>query len=400
MRRRPKLGYLVSHPIQYQAPLFRKLAASQSIDFVALFGCDFGVRPSYDPQFGRVVDFGIDLLGGFRSVFVRQVSTDPSIERFWGLRTPSIQTAWQAEALDVLVLHGWRTAMLWQAAMGALRNRRPYLMRAETPLFNAAGASAGVAKRARNLAVRQLLNKAAGALALGTANERFYLRNGVPPERIWRVPYFVDNDAVGAQASHGREKCRDIRGEIGVPSEAVLLVAVGKLIPRKRPLDLVRLLASLPAHVHLAWIGSGELDPVVRAEASASGIADRVHLLGFQPAEATWRIMGASDLFLHPGEDEPWGLVINEAVAARIPAIVSNRCGAAEDLIVPDRTGEIVPVGDLPAWVSAASKWLARLSRGNKGDVQEMVNRADAHSIQRAAAMIEDVVLTLQSHHE
>jgi glycosyltransferase involved in cell wall biosynthesis len=110
--------------------------------------------------------------------------------------------------------------------------------------------------------------------------------------------------------------------------------------------------------------------------------------------------MGASDLFLHPGEDEPWGLVINEAVAARIPAIVSNRCGAAEDLIVPDRTGEIVPVGDLPAWVSAASKWLARLSRGQEGDVQEMVNRADAHSIQRAAAMIEDVVLTLQTQHE
>jgi glycosyltransferase involved in cell wall biosynthesis len=376
MGSKPLLGYLVSHPIQYQAPFFRRLAASSVLDFVALFGCDFGVRPSFDPQYGQVVDYGVDLLGGYRSVFLEQAPRQPAFDRFLGLRTPSLGTVWDAEPLDITILHGWRTAMMWQAAASGLRRGRPYMMRAETPVFRTGAENGGVMKQVRGVAVGALVRGAAGALALGAANERFYLRKGYPRERIYRVR---------------------VRMELGVPPDAFLIIAAAKLIPRKRPLDLVRLLPALPERVHLMWIGSGQGEDQVRSEATKLGVDKRVHLAGFRPSSELWRTLGASDLFALPAEDEPWGLVINEAVAAGLPALASTECGAAEDLIAPDRTGEIVPVGDLGAWTSAIRKWMNRLACGDGADQKEMRRLADAHSVESAAAATEAATLAILS---
>lgn len=397
MGSKPLLGYLVSHPIQYQAPFFRRLAASSVLDFVALFGCDFGVRPSFDPQYGQVVDYGVDLLGGYRSVFLEQAPRQPAFDRFLGLRTPSLGTVWDAEPLDITILHGWRTAMMWQAAASGLRRGRPYMMRAETPVFRTGAENGGVMKQVRGVAVGALVRGAAGALALGAANERFYLRKGYPRERIYRVPYFVDNDGVSAAAAAGRLERERVRMELGVPPDAFLIIAAAKLIPRKRPLDLVRLLPALPERVHLMWIGSGQGEDQVRSEATKLGVNKRVHLAGFRPSSELWRTLGASDLFALPAEDEPWGLVINEAVAAGLPALASTECGAAEDLIAPDRTGEIVPVGDLGAWTSAIRKWMNRLACGDGADQKEMRRLADAHSVESAAAATEAATLAVLS---
>ena len=83
------------------------------------------------------------------------------------------------------------------------------------------------------------------------------------------------------------------------------------------------------------------------------GLSNRVHLLGFLSSPDAWSTLGVADLFVCPSEAEPWGLVINEAVAAGLPVLASDQCGAAEDLVVRDRTGEIVPTGDVRAWEHA-----------------------------------------------
>lgn len=245
------------------------------------------------------------------------------------------------------------------------------------------------------MAVRALVTRAAGALTLGCANERFYERIGMARDRWHRVPYFVDNEAVRVAATSGRAERAHMRKDLGVPGEAVLITAVGKLLPRKRPLDLVRALRTVPRNVHLLWIGSGEMERAVRAEAESLGVADRVHLTGFRPSTEVWRLMGASDLFALPSENEPWGLVINEAVAAGLPALVSDQCGAAEDLVVPQRTGEIVPMGDVEAWSASIAAWELRVGEGDVGDRQEMRKRVEAHSIECAARAIEDMVCTV-----
>jgi glycosyltransferase involved in cell wall biosynthesis len=390
---KPSIGYLVSHPIQYQAPLFRQLAASERVEFTAIFGCDFGLRSKFDPQFGREVDFGIDLLEGYRSVFLPQAPTSPRIDRFRGLRTPSVSSVFDAVKVDVLVLHGWATMMMWQAAFGAAMRAVPYLMRAETPVYRDVARRRSASGRLRDVVVRRLLRNASGALTLGQANERFYRELGVPEETMFRMPYFVDNDSVAECARRGRADREALRDRLGVPRTATLIVSVGKLMPRKRPLDLVRALAMLAGDVHLVWIGSGEMEGAVRAEAESLGVEDRVHVLGFQPAPDTWTVLGGCDVFALASEREPWGLVINEAVVAGLPAVVSDQCGAAEDLIASGRTGDIVPTGDIARWVATLQDWMDRLARGDVGDVGERNRRAALHSVDRAATALEDAAL-------
>jgi glycosyltransferase involved in cell wall biosynthesis len=391
--RKPVLGYLVSHPIQYQAPLFRRLARSERIDFVALFGCRFGLDGSADPQFGQVVDFGVDLLGGYRSVFLRQFRKQPDIDSFFGLACPSI---WASHPhLEGVILHGWRTLMMWQAALGGLCRRVPYFIRADTARFATArpAPSDGLRRQVRNHAVAALVRGCRYALSIGRANDRFYRSVGCAERKIMRVPYFVDNASIAAAAEEGRRMRSSLRAEFGIPDRAIVVLAVAKLIPRKRPIDLIRILPQVSRDVHLLWVGSGKLDGQVLEAARQRGVASRVHLAGFQPARKVWTLMGASDLFAISSESEPWGLVVNEAVAAGLPVLATDECGAAEDLIDPGRTGEILRVGDIAAWTAAVASWTRRARSGDTGDQLKMAELAATHSIERAAEAIEDAFL-------
>ena len=69
--RRVRLAYLVSHPIQYQAPLLRRIALEPTIDLTVLFGSNFSVRGYKDRGFGVEVAWDTPLLDGYRSEFLR-----------------------------------------------------------------------------------------------------------------------------------------------------------------------------------------------------------------------------------------------------------------------------------------------------------------------------------------
>jgi glycosyltransferase involved in cell wall biosynthesis len=397
MKRKPLLGYVVSHPIQYQAPLFRQLARSDAVDFIALFGCDFGNTPSFDPAFEQTVDFGVSLLDGYASQFLPQGAREPRIDRFWGLRFRCARN-FPTRLPDAVVVHGWRTAMMWQAAARCVLGRIPYLLRAETPAWSVPNVTQGphsLRKRIRDIAVRSLIARASRLLALGAANERFYLRMGSDSAKIARVPYVVDNAAVAAAAHQGGRRRKATRERLGIGVHDVVLVGAGKLMPRKRPLDVVRAMAALPGKVHLVWIGSGSVEAEMRGEAERLHLSDRVHLAGFLPSPEAWSMLGMADLFVCPSEAEPWGLVINEAVAAGLPVLASDQCGAAENLLVPDRTGEIVATGNVSAWEDALRRWTSRILAGDRGDRDLMSRLAADHSLEAAAAAIEAAALSV-----
>lgn len=73
----PRLGIVVSHPIQYQAPLYRRLTERGVVRPYVLFMTDHGVQPSYDPGFGRDIRFDIPLTDGFDHQFVTNYSPLP-----------------------------------------------------------------------------------------------------------------------------------------------------------------------------------------------------------------------------------------------------------------------------------------------------------------------------------
>src|SRR4030095_10485877 len=90
MPRKLRLAGVVSHPIQYHAPLFRCLTSHPDIDFTAIFLSDHGIRPTFDPGFGRVLAYDVPLLEGYRHLVLRNCARRPHTQRFLGAVNPGL----------------------------------------------------------------------------------------------------------------------------------------------------------------------------------------------------------------------------------------------------------------------------------------------------------------------
>jgi glycosyltransferase involved in cell wall biosynthesis len=357
----------------------RRLAQESGWMFEAAFASRFGTEPAFDPGFGRVVDFGIELLGGYSHRFVASAARKSDPHRFFGLRAkgPIIDRRLPA----VAVLHGWRTFYMLQAAIECRRAGVPFILRAENPIYRGRGEHRTWRSGLRDILLRWLLRSAAVCVYIGTANRRFFLERGVPAEKLVHMPYYVDNEAVLGAAALGKSRRAELRASLGIPAQAGLIACVGKFLPRKRQRDLVEAMQQLPAHAHALFIGSGEQEQTCRNLAAGLGIADRCHFAGFRPSLEAWEMLGACDVFCLPSAVETWGLVVNEASAAGLPVVVTDEVGCAEDLVVAGRTGSVVAVGNIAQLSAALREWT---SEGASLDTSCQRSLVDSHSIDAA----------------
>src|SRR5262249_3744220 len=158
----------------------------------------------------------------------------------------------------------------------------------------------------------------------------------VPDARIHPCPYFVDNERFAATADRLGPARAALRARWSIPTDATAFLFCGKLVAKKRPLDLLNALgtaAASGAHVHALVVGDGELMGEVRALAASQRIP--ATMCGFlNQSEIAQAYVAADCLVLPSDSGETWGLVVNEAMACGLPAIVSDRVGCGPDLVV------------------------------------------------------------------
>src|SRR5664279_3206913 len=130
---RPLLSVLVSHPIQYHAPLYRRLARSEVLRLRVEYLSTHGMQASFDPGFGRKIRFDVDLVGGFEHRWHTSRFSRGDLGHFTGLVHPALLTT--LHDADVVLLHGYAHASMWFAAVGRLAQRRPYMLRGESNLL-------------------------------------------------------------------------------------------------------------------------------------------------------------------------------------------------------------------------------------------------------------------------
>src|SRR5580692_1961203 len=137
LKNKVRLAYLVSHPIQYQAPLLRRIAQEPDIELTVFFGSDFSVRGYKDVGFGVGVQWDVPLLDGYNHIFLprlRQgdgVSFATPLNRgiLSALRGPASSTQ---PAFDALWVHGYSTANALHGILAAKALGIPVLLRAES----------------------------------------------------------------------------------------------------------------------------------------------------------------------------------------------------------------------------------------------------------------------------
>lgn len=349
MRRR--IGFLVSHPIQYYAPIFRDLA--RRCDLTVFFAHRQDASGQGQAGYGVAFDWDVDLLSGYESHFLANVAATPSTQTFLGCSTPEIADRIAAGRFDAFVVPGWSLRSYWQAVMACRRAGVPVLVRGDSQL---AGQRGGVVGRVKGVIFPHVLRRFDAGLYVGRRNRQYLEHYGVPSSRLFFSPHCVDNDAFGKASGASRDRATE--GQCGSRRRVLF---VGRLVESKRPMDLVEAAARLAAQrrpVELVIAGAGDLQEPMEDAARASRVD--VRFLGFVNQSKLPAVYASADVLVLPSiATETWGLVVNEAMACGIPAVVSDAVGCGPDLIQPGMTGAVAPLGDTAALAAAIDSVLA-----------------------------------------
>lgn len=344
----PRLAIVTTHPIQYYAPLFRRLAAREVVEPHVFYGWRGLVDGGRDPGFARDIAWDISLLDGYEHTFVPNESKHPGSHAHDGIASRQLVPMLDAANPDALMVVGWNYDSHLRA-MRSFRGRCPLLFRGDSTLLDE---TPGPRRLARRLALRWIYRNVDVALFTGASNRHYFEAHGVRGDRLAWMPHTVDNERFrDADGAFEREAAR-WRAELGISSEAMVYLFAGKLESKKAPDLLLRAFESCDATSHLIFAGSGPLEASLRTAARDRA---NVHFIGFQNQSKMPVVYRLADVFILPsrGPGETWGLAVNEAMASDRPVIVSDRVGCAADLVIPEKTGFTFPSEDGGALSSA-----------------------------------------------
>ncbi|MDA2918662.1 glycosyltransferase family 4 protein [Desulfobacterota bacterium AH_259_B03_O07] len=350
-----RLAILTSHPIQYQAPLFRRLSQHPQIDLMVYFCWDFGVgEAKVDPGFGIAFSWDVPLLEGYRYRFLRNYS--PSRGTRWplGLINPAIVGEMLRGHYDALMVHGYTHVSTLLAYVAARFCRTPVIFRGETVLRPDRPWWFKLAKR---LYLKVLFRRTDAFLTIGSRSEEFYRAYGIPEKQMFFTPYSVDNEYFYQQCERWHKEELQIKQALGIPDVPIILY-VGKLVSRKRPLDLLKAFAALKYEAALVYVGEGLVRSELEQYVQEMELPN-TFLAGFQNQSELPKYYSIADLFVLPSSShEVSPLVINEAMACGLPIIVSDAVPSAIDFVQQEDNGYVYPVGDVDALTSILTELL------------------------------------------
>ena len=143
------------------------------------------------------------------------------------------------------------------------------------------------------------------------------------------------------------------RSGFGFAEEDVILLTIGRLIPRKGLRNLLQVVASLDApNVKLAIIGDGPLRETLGDAARAAGIGDRVRFFGYLSDEAKWQLLRVADVYVSTAVHEGFGIVFLEAMEVGLPIVTYDE-GGQVDFLEEGITAFLVPLGNTEAFTES-----------------------------------------------
>lgn len=360
-----KIAALTSHPIQYQDPLFKKIGNNDNLDLMVYFCWDReGKSGGLDSEFGKKVKWDIPLTAGYNNIFLNNYSLKPS-SSFLGQINPGItREIWRSKP-DAVLVFGWNSLTNWLAFFTCFIKQTPVFLRGENPLNQELLKSIWKVK-IKKVVLGWLFRHISSFLYIGGENKKFYKFYGVPNVKLFFAPYAVDNDRFMRQVTSNQKSVT--RKKTGIKEEDVVILFAGKLIDKKRPLDLLRAFEllitnyQLPVTPHLLFVGDGELRPELERYVLDKEIPN-VKFLGFKNQTEIPAIYALSDILVLPsGAGETWGLAVNEAMCFGVVPVVSDIIGCGPDLVRHNENGFIFKLGDM----DELAKYLSELIKNKE----------------------------------
>jgi glycosyltransferase involved in cell wall biosynthesis len=346
--RRYRILFVASHPVQYQAPLFRRMAKQSSFNLDVAYCTLRGAEAGHDPEFGASIQWDVPLLDGYS--WTQVLNRSSSAESFFSLFNPGLWKLIRGGNYDAVVSYvGYVRASFWVALAAAKLSNTAFIFGTDAVSLAPRDGPAWKSE-VKKVLWPKLFRLADQVIVPSASSLDLMCSLGIPQERVTLTPFVVDNDWWMEQSKLVDRAA--VRTCWGATPDTLVILFSAKLQHWKRPLDLLRAFAKANlSNAILVFAGSGPLFPQLESEAASLGVASRVQILGFLNQTQLPAVYTAADLLVLPSEFEPFGLVVNEAMCCGCAVAASNRCGAARELVAPVDSRLVFPCGDIAALV-------------------------------------------------
>ena len=279
--------------------------------------------------------------GSFRRVTIHPPGDTNALPAYE--RAAKIEAALDALNPEVLAVAGYSDPGMLAATRWGLRRGKRIVLMADSQYHDEPRVWW------REWVKRRLVACSSSAFVAGTTHAEYLRRLGMQADRIVVGGYdVVDNDYFARGADEARAT-PGLRERLALPERYFLNVA--RFVPNK---NLSGLLTAYSIYQRAcgdrAWdlvlVGDGPLSGELAAQAATLGVSASVRFLGFRQYEELPPLFGLASAFVLSSVVEQWGLVVNEAMAAGLPVLVSEICGSAPDLIKPGENGATFGVRD------------------------------------------------------
>jgi glycosyltransferase involved in cell wall biosynthesis len=348
-----RLAVLTSHPIQYLAPLFRKMASYPELDITVYYcwGSAVGEK-QLDPELGIILEWDVPLLNGYHYKFLQNLSARPSTN-FWGQINPGIVTELWKNRYDAIIVHGYSNISCWLTFAAACITATPVLLRGVVEPF-------ATRKRwkegLKHLILTPLFRQMAAFLIEGPEQGKIFMKFGASQAKLFLIPPSVDNEYFQKVANDLKGKKETLKDTLHFPSDRPVILFLNKLIERKRPLDLLKAYEILSTNTKASLVFVGEGSERSRLEVYAREKKIRnVYFAGFINQSEVGKYYSAADVFVLPSENDASPKSLSEALNFRLPVIVSDGVGTLSQQVRHGENGFIYPRGDINRLVQSLS---------------------------------------------
>jgi glycosyltransferase involved in cell wall biosynthesis len=328
----------------YRIPLFNALAQDPAVSLHVIFLSETDPSLRQWRVYAEEVRFSYQVLPSWRRRF----------GKFNFLLNWKVADALNRARPTDIVCGGYSYLASWWALRWARSRSIPFLLWSESNVQDTRRGHAPV-----ELLKHEFLRRCSGFVVPGQSARDYLLVKGIREERIFVAPNAVDNDLFGSLAAVARTEASANRRRLGLPDRYVLFV--GRLVQAKGIFELLRAYVGLDEYVRrelgLVFVGDGPARAELQVRASEISVG-AIRFAGFAHREQLPSYYALAEVLVLPTYTDPWGLVVNEAMACGLPVIVSQAAGCVRDLVREGWNGLLVPPGNV-ALLSSAIRDLA-----------------------------------------
>ncbi len=321
-----KLKVAILHNIiaPYRFKLFNELA-KKDIDLTVLFMAEGSKNRKWNPDlYTSEIRFKYKVLPNIKFKLPIKDYTEYIIN-------PTI--VFELTKYDRVITAGWLDFSCQMTYLFSKILKYKYIIWSESTLFEDSWQ--------RRLAlpyVKWAVKNASGYIAIGSRSKKYLETLGAPANKIEIAYSTVDIEYFADKSRLTLSEINKMKQNIGIPENNNVILYVGQFIPRKNVLSLIKAFSLLKENCSLLLIGYGpekqSLDEYILKNNVTSVVFLPHHEVSEMPA-----YYGIADVFVLPSIEETWGLVVNEAMACRLPILASHNAGCVDDLIIEGKTG-------------------------------------------------------------